>query len=63
MSQAAAAESELRPGPVLSHREIVTVITGLMMGMFLAALDQTVVSSAIRVIADQLHSLTLQAWS
>ena len=33
-----------------------------MMGMFLAALDQTIVSSAMRVIADDLHDLAGQAW-
>ena len=30
-------------GP-LSHRQIVTILIGLMMGMFLAALDQTIVA-------------------
>ena len=32
------------------------------MGMFLAALDQTIVSTAIRTIADDLHGLSVQAW-
>ena len=49
------------PGP-LSHQQILTILVGLMMGMFLAALDQTIVSSAIRVIADDLHDLSGQAW-
>src|SRR5436190_7014124 len=31
--------------------------------MFLAALDQTVVSTAIRTIADDLHGYDLQAWA
>ncbi len=31
--------------------------------MFLAALDQTIVSTAIRTIADDLHGLSLQAWA
>jgi EmrB/QacA subfamily drug resistance transporter len=39
-----------------------TILAGLMMGMFLAALDQTIVSSAMRVIADNLHDLAGQAW-
>ena len=34
-----------------------------MLGMFLAALDQTVVSTAIRTIADDLHGYDLQAWA
>ena len=48
-------------GP-LSHKQILTILVGLMMGMFLAALDQTIVSSAMRVIADDLHDLAGQAW-
>ena len=50
------------PSAPLSHREIVTILTGLMMGMFLAALDQTIVASAMRVIADDLNDLAGQAW-
>ena len=36
---------------------------GLMSGMFLAALDQSVVSTAMRTIADDLDGLALQAWA
>ncbi|MEO3973855.1 MDR family MFS transporter [Streptomyces sp. CAU 1734] len=46
----------------LTHRQIVSVLSGLMLGMFLAALDQMVVSSALRTIADDLRGLTAQAW-
>ncbi|ANP51668.1 EmrB/QacA subfamily drug resistance transporter [Streptomyces griseochromogenes] len=46
----------------LSHRQITTVMSGLVLSMFLGALDQTVVSSALRTIADDLHGLTAQAW-
>ena len=49
-------------GGGLTHKQILTIMTGLMMGMFLAALDQTIVSSAMRVIADDLHNLSGQAW-
>jgi EmrB/QacA subfamily drug resistance transporter len=45
-----------------THRQILTIITGLMMGMFLGALDQTIVSTAIRTISDDLNGLSLQAW-
>ena len=48
--------------PALSHREIITILIGLMLGMFLAALDQTIVASAMRVIADDLNDLAGQAW-
>jgi EmrB/QacA subfamily drug resistance transporter len=46
----------------LSHRQIVQVLSGLMLGMFLAALDQTIVATAIRTIGDDLHGLSVQAW-
>ncbi|TAM70840.1 MAG: DHA2 family efflux MFS transporter permease subunit [Microbacteriaceae bacterium] len=46
----------------MSHRMILFVIFGLMAGMFLSALDQTVVGTAIRTIGDDLHGLSLQAW-
>lgn len=46
----------------LTHRQILTILGGLMMGMFLAALDQTIVATAIRTIGDDLHGLSLQAW-
>ncbi|GAA2152399.1 MDR family MFS transporter [Nocardioides koreensis] len=45
-----------------SHAQVLTILSGLMMGMFLGALDQTIVSTAIRTIADDLHGLSVQAW-
>ncbi|MEU3713405.1 MFS transporter [Streptomyces catenulae] len=48
---------------VLTHRQILTILSGLMLGMFLAALDQTIVSTSIRTIADDLHGLSQQAWA
>ena len=46
----------------MSHRQILLVIYGLMAGMFLASLDQTIVGTAIRTIGDDLHGLNDQAW-
>ena len=46
----------------LSHRQIMTILSGLVLGMFLAALDQTIVSTAIKTIGNDLHNLTAQAW-
>ncbi|HMH58828.1 MAG TPA: MDR family MFS transporter [Galbitalea sp.] len=46
----------------MSHRQILLVIYGLMAGMFLASLDQTIVGTSIRTIADDLHGLSEQAW-
>lgn len=45
-----------------SHQQIVTILSGLMLGMFLGSLDQTIVSTSIRTIADDLHGLSAQAW-
>ncbi|MGH3797404.1 MAG: MFS transporter, partial [Pseudonocardiaceae bacterium] len=53
---------EPAPG-VFTHRQIMVILGGLMMGILLAALDQTIVSAAIRTIADDLHGLDLQAWA
>ncbi|MBT1001595.1 MFS transporter [Paenarthrobacter sp. DKR-5] len=48
---------------VFTHREIMTVLVGLLLGMFLASLDQTIVSSSIYTIANDLDGLSLQAWA
>jgi EmrB/QacA subfamily drug resistance transporter len=49
-------------GGVMTHRQILLVISGLMAGMFLSALNQTVVGTAMKTIADDLDGLALQAW-
>ncbi|MHB1171844.1 MAG: MDR family MFS transporter [Lacisediminihabitans sp.] len=46
----------------MSHRQILFIMYGLMAGMFLSALDQTIVGTSIRTISDDLHGLSLQAW-
>lgn len=51
------------PPVELTHRQILTIMAGLMMGMFLAALDQTIVATSIRTIADDLQGLSVQAWA
>ena len=68
MSSATAASTSLpdrsgtAAGGNFTHRQILTILAGLMLGMFLAALDQTIVASAIRTIGDDLHGLSIQAW-
>ena len=62
MSGTSTAPPTPAPGS-LSHRQILTILSGLMMGMFLASLDQTIVSTAIRTISDDLHGLSEQAWA
>ncbi|QDW31141.1 MFS transporter [Arthrobacter sp. KBS0702] len=51
------------PGEVLTHRQTITVMVGLMLGMFLSSLDQTIVSTSIYTIANDLDGLSLQAWA
>jgi EmrB/QacA subfamily drug resistance transporter len=48
--------------PLLNRRQINLIVGGLMVGMFLAALDQMIVSTAIRTIGDDLNGLSVQAW-
>jgi len=51
------------PAPTgYTHRQILVILSGLLLGMFLAALDQTVVSTAMYKIGESLHGLTAQAW-
>ncbi len=44
------------------HRRIVVVLSALMLGMFLAGLDQTIVSTALPTIAGDLHGLNHLSW-
>jgi len=48
--------------PALSHRRVLTIIGALMLGMFLAALDQTIVSTALPTIVADLHGASHLAW-
>lgn len=45
-----------------THKQILTILSGLLLGMFLAALDQSIVGTSIRTIADDLNGLSAQAW-
>jgi len=64
MSTSAAAVPPPTPTPAagLTHKQILTILSGLMTGMFLAALDQNIVGTAIKTIADELQGLSAQAW-
>ncbi|MGN6088957.1 MAG: MDR family MFS transporter [Actinomycetales bacterium] len=59
---AAAAAPPGANAPAFTHRQILVILAGLMSGMFLAALDQTIVATSIRTISDDLHGLSIQAW-
>jgi EmrB/QacA subfamily drug resistance transporter len=45
-----------------THRQILAIMSGLMMGMFLASLDQTIVSTALPTIVGDFHHSNLLSW-
>ena len=45
-----------------SHRQILIIMSGLMLGMFLATLDQTIVSTALPTIVGEFHRQDLLSW-
>jgi len=45
-----------------SHGEIMVIVSALMLAMLLAALDQTIVSTALPKIASDLHGLSKYSW-
>ena len=45
-----------------SHREIMVILGGLMTGMLLAALDQTIVSTALKSIVEDFNGLDHYTW-
>ena len=50
------------PDAPLTHRQIMVVFSGLMLGMFLAALDQSIVGTALPTIVGDFHSLNRITW-
>ena len=46
----------------LTHKEILFVLSGLMVGMLLAALDQTIVSTALKSIVEDFDGLAHYTW-
>jgi EmrB/QacA subfamily drug resistance transporter len=45
-----------------THQQILVIMSGLMMGMFLAALDQTIVSTALPTIVGDFRHSNLLSW-
>ena len=45
-----------------THKEIMFVLSGLMVGMLLAALDQTIVSTALKRIVEDFNGLSHYTW-
>jgi len=50
------------PSKGFTHREIMIILSGLMTGLLLAALDQTIVSTALKTIVIDLHGLNEYTW-
>ena len=50
------------PGPKMTHRQILVVFSALMLGILLAALDQTIVATALPTIVGDLGGLDHLAW-
>src|SRR3954466_16007621 len=46
----------------MTHRQILMVFSGLMLGMLLAALDQTIVATALPTIVSDLGGLNHLSW-
>jgi EmrB/QacA subfamily drug resistance transporter len=67
MTTQAVGESDLaeplgEPGYGLAHRRILVIIGALMLGMLLAALDQTIVATALPTIVADLHGGSHISW-
>ncbi|HVC25803.1 MAG TPA: MDR family MFS transporter [Acidimicrobiales bacterium] len=50
------------PEAHLAHRRVLVIMSALMLGMFLAALDQTIVSTALPTIVADLHGASHLSW-
>ena len=50
------------PVPQYTHRQILLIMSGLMVGLLLAALDQTIVSTALTRISEDFHRIDLYSW-
>lgn len=53
---------DIEPPAQLSHKQIMAVMVGIMSGMFLAALDQSIVGVALPRITSELGGLNHLAW-
>jgi EmrB/QacA subfamily drug resistance transporter len=52
------------PAPVrFTHREILLMLSGTMCGMFLGAIDQTIVATALPAMAGELHGIEYMSWA
>jgi EmrB/QacA subfamily drug resistance transporter len=62
MTEATLVEASVSPPAVLGHRQILIAFSGLVLAMLLAALDSTIVSTALPTIVSELGDLEHLAW-
>ena len=62
MTAAETSAAQTAPTPNIGQRQLMLVFAGLMLGMFLAALDQTIVSTALPTIVGDLGGLNHLSW-
>jgi EmrB/QacA subfamily drug resistance transporter len=60
---APAAPTPAPPTPALTHRQVLTILSGLLLGMLMASLDQTIVATALPTIVGDLGGLDFYSWS
>lgn len=62
MSNQAQNSPSQTPVAQATHKEIMVILSGLMVGMLLAALDQTIVSTALKSIVEDFNGLSHYTW-
>src|SRR5918912_1179926 len=62
MTEATYSEAPVSPPAALGHRQILIAFSGLVLAMLLAALDSTIVSTALPTIVSELGGLEHLAW-
>jgi len=62
VTAAAVTDAASGADPGFTHRQILVIMSGLMLGMFLASLDQTIVSTALPTIVGDFHRSDLLSW-
>ena len=56
------ASSDVATSATLSHRQVLRVLSGILLGMFLAALDQTIIVTPLPSIAAELSGVEHLSW-
>ena len=51
------------PPPRFSHRDIMHMLSGTMLGMFLGALDQTIIATSLPTMVGELHGMEHMSWA